>query len=119
MSRETSGRRDRTRHHPQRLFCGLTLIPLLAIPAEVPATGAISRSRTFVFRYASADHFVAFFRRWYGPTHKAFASLSPERQAELAADIAALARLYDRNGGKRLAAAGEYLEVVLDRKSVV
>jgi SAM-dependent methyltransferase len=72
--------------------------------------------RTFVFRYASADHFVDCFRRWYGPAHKAFAALSSERQIELAADIAALARRFDRSDGKRLAAAGDYLELVLERR---
>ena len=29
----------------------------------------------FNFRFASAEEFVAFFRRWYGPTVKAFAAL--------------------------------------------
>jgi SAM-dependent methyltransferase len=72
--------------------------------------------RRFVFRYASADHFVEFFRAWYGPTHKAFAALSPERQAELAAEMAALARRFDRSDGSRLEAVGEYLEVVLERR---
>lgn len=34
--------------------------------------------RTFSFRYASAQHFVATFRTWYGPVKKAFAALSEE-----------------------------------------
>jgi SAM-dependent methyltransferase len=71
--------------------------------------------RAFVFRYMSAEHFVEFFRTWYGPTHTAFGALTPERQNELAAEIAALARRYDRGAGTRLAASSDYLEVVLER----
>ncbi|HEY5949264.1 MAG TPA: class I SAM-dependent methyltransferase [Kofleriaceae bacterium] len=72
--------------------------------------------RTFTFRYRSADHFVEFFRAWYGPTHKAFAALSPAKQAELAVEIGTLARYFDRGNRGRLAAVGEYLEVVLERR---
>jgi SAM-dependent methyltransferase len=72
--------------------------------------------RTFVFRYASADHFVDFFRAWYGPTHKAFGALPPDRQLELHDAIAALARRFDRGNGRRLDAEGDYLEVVLERR---
>ena len=71
--------------------------------------------RTFLFRYASAEHFVEFFRSWYGPTHMAFAALAEQRQSELAAEIAALARRYDRGDGRRLVAASDYLEIVLER----
>jgi len=71
--------------------------------------------RQFVFRYASPEAFVAFFRAWYGPTHKAFGALPAERQVELADEIAALARRFDRGDGGRLAAVGDYLEVVLER----
>src|SRR5262249_17891241 len=33
--------------------------------------------RDFTFRYRSAEHWIDVFRTWYGPVHKAFASLSP------------------------------------------
>jgi SAM-dependent methyltransferase len=75
-----------------------------------------SARRTFVFRYASPGHFVDFFRAWYGPTHKAFNALPVERQADLYAEIAALARRFDRSRGRRLDAVGEYLEIVLERR---
>ena len=74
-----------------------------------------SERRMFAFRYSSAEHFVDFFRAWYGPTHMAFRALAPARQDELAAEIAALARRFDRGDGRRLTAAGEYLELVLER----
>lgn len=70
--------------------------------------------RTFRFRYPSAEAFVDYFRAWYGPTHSAFASLPLERQGDLAAEIAALARTYDRGTGS-LSAGSDYLEVVLER----
>jgi len=76
-----------------------------------------STRRSFVFRYASAEHFVEFFRAWYGPTHKAFGALPAERQDELAAEIAALARRFHRGDDDRLAAVSDYLEIVLERRS--
>ena len=33
--------------------------------------------RTFIFRYRSPDHFVNYFRSYYGPVHKAFLALDP------------------------------------------
>ena len=35
--------------------------------------------RTFVFRYPSPEHFVKFFRTYYGPVHKAFLALDAAR----------------------------------------
>lgn len=72
--------------------------------------------RQYVFRYESADHFVEFFRRWYGPTHKAFGALAEDQQALLAGEIAALARRFDRGDGRRLDAVSDYLEIVLERR---
>src|SRR5579871_1706310 len=46
--------------------------------AEILGNGITSLSvteRMFDFRFASAREFVTFFRRWYGPTVKAFGSL--------------------------------------------
>ena len=39
--------------------------------------------RHFVFRYRSSAHFVDVFRRWYGPTHKAFETLGSYEQEEI------------------------------------
>src|SRR5262249_30442757 len=36
--------------------------------------------REFVFRYESTEHFVDVFRRYYGPTYKAFGALDPGGQ---------------------------------------
>ena len=37
--------------------------------------------RTFTFRFRSAEEFVDFFRRWYGPTLKAFAAVEGDARA--------------------------------------
>lgn len=69
----------------------------------------------FVFRYQSAPHFVDVFRRFYGPTHRAFAALEPERQALLEADLLELiARCRAPAKSEAVAIPGEYLEVVLE-----
>jgi ubiquinone/menaquinone biosynthesis C-methylase UbiE len=52
--------------------------------------------RVFTWRFESAQEFVDFFRRWYGPTLKAFAALEDEAQAALEADLVALGERYDR-----------------------
>jgi SAM-dependent methyltransferase len=70
--------------------------------------------KDFVFRYRSAAHFVDVFRRFYGPTYKAFGALDPQGQARLAADIEDLSMKFNR-GTSALAAPGEYLEVVIER----
>jgi hypothetical protein len=67
-----------------------------------------------MFRYRSADEFVDFFRRWYGPTVKAFEALDDAQQVELFADLAYLARRWDRHAdGGSIAIPGEYLESVI------
>jgi SAM-dependent methyltransferase len=74
------------------------------------------RRREFTWRYTSAEEFVQVFRDFYGPTLVAFGGLAHERQHALAADLAALARRFDRNGGDGpVAIPAEYLEVVATR----
>jgi SAM-dependent methyltransferase len=76
-----------------------------------------SQVRTCVFRYISPEDHVAFFRRYYGPTLKTFAALEPAQAEKLAADMADLARAFDRNGSGPgpIAIAGDYLETVITR----
>jgi SAM-dependent methyltransferase len=70
--------------------------------------------KPFVFRYRSAAHFVDVFRRFYGPTFKAFGALDAQGQARLAADIEELASRFNRSRTS-LVLPAEYLEVVIDR----
>lgn len=72
--------------------------------------------RHFNFRYRSAAHWVEIFRTFYGPTHKAYAALDPERQARLTADITALLERLNIAGPNSLVVPGEYLEVVITKK---
>ena len=43
--------------------------------------------RIFNFRYKSPSHWLEIFKTYYGPTHRAFASLDATKQAALEADI--------------------------------
>ena len=69
--------------------------------------------RTFTWRFRSAEELVAFFRRWYGPTLKAFAALEGDAQQALEDDLVALARRFDRLGGTdAIAIPATYIEAV-------
>jgi hypothetical protein len=69
--------------------------------------------RSYVFRFASAEHWLDVFRTWYGPVLKAFAALPPERSASLEAEILALLSQHDRGGGAGLVVDATYLEAVI------
>jgi ubiquinone/menaquinone biosynthesis C-methylase UbiE len=69
--------------------------------------------KEFVFRYESASHFIDVFRRFYGPTFKAFGSLDPQQQSRLADDIAELSTRFNRSATSFMV-PGEYLEVVIE-----
>ncbi len=71
---------------------------------------------TYNFRYPSAEHFVEWFRDYYGPTVRAFGALDPEGQDALASDLRKL--LDDRNisGDETLVVPSDYLEAVAVRR---
>jgi len=70
------------------------------------------RDREFVFRYRSSREWLDAFRRFYGPTHKAFASLDPAGQTALEHDLLALADSHNTStAGWRV--PSPYLEVVI------
>ena len=68
--------------------------------------------RTFTWRFRSAEEFVAFFRRWYGPTLKAFAALEGDAHDSLERDLVELTRRYDRLGREAIAIPATYTEAV-------
>lgn len=70
--------------------------------------------KDFVFRYESAAHFIDVFRHFYGPTHKAFEALDPQRQQQLADAIAEASSRFNRSSTSFVVPA-EYLEVVIER----
>jgi len=72
--------------------------------------------RDFTFRYRSAEHWIDVFRTWYGPVHKAFASLSPEGQQRLEQDLLYLIDDFNRSGDSTMVVPSEYLEVVVVKR---
>jgi ubiquinone/menaquinone biosynthesis C-methylase UbiE len=71
--------------------------------------------RTFAFRYRSAEHFVGFFRTYYGPTHKAFAGLDEAGRQVLEASLVDLLRASNTHTRGALVVPAEYLEVVITK----
>jgi SAM-dependent methyltransferase len=80
-----------------------------------PADRLRVEERHFVFRAASAQDWVDEMRAFYGPVHKAFAALPPERQAALEGDLLELIsrRNTSTDGAMRVPSA--YAEVVVDK----
>jgi ubiquinone/menaquinone biosynthesis C-methylase UbiE len=75
-----------------------------------------AQRRVFTFNYESPDHFIDFFRTYYGPTLKAFGALEPSRQAQLTQDLRELIEKHrNRSAARSLAIPAEYLEVLIDR----
>jgi SAM-dependent methyltransferase len=72
--------------------------------------------REFVFRFRSAAEFTDFFRENYGPVRKAFEALDEAGQAQLHADLTALAAAADRGPGPSVAIPSQYLEVIATRR---
>ena len=70
--------------------------------------------RDFVFRYESVAHYIDVFRRFFGPTHKAFSALDEQGQARLSSDLAQLAAAFNRSS-TTFQVPGQYLEVVIER----
>lgn len=74
-----------------------------------------TNKRVFNFRYRSADHFIDFFRTFYGPTMKAFEALEDDRREAYARDLRDLVNRFNRSGDETMVVPGEYLEVVAVR----
>lgn len=77
----------------------------------VAATRSVPR--IFTWRFTSAEAFVADFRSFYGPTVKAFEALDEQGRTDLAADLADLAKRWNRNDDGSIAVPAEYLETIL------
>jgi hypothetical protein len=86
------------------------LVELFGAAAEIRAT-----RRSYAFRFRSAEHWVEFFRRYYGPTHKAFAALDQAGQQALHAKLVELLQAENTNPGGALVVPAEYLEVVITK----
>jgi len=63
-------------------------------------------------RFESAEQWVDVFRRWYGPTVRAFAALDEARAEDYAAELVALVHRYNRATDGTVLAAYDYLNVI-------
>jgi ubiquinone/menaquinone biosynthesis C-methylase UbiE len=79
------------------------------------ASSVRARRRTFTFRFPDAAAFVDTFRRWYGPTVKAFAAAGAGAPA-LERDLLVLVERAARPRETAIAVPAEYLEVVAVRR---
>lgn len=73
------------------------------------------RLKNFMFRYRSAEHFLEFFRTFYGPMQKAFDALDADGQAALRGDILALIKKFDISTNDSLCISSEYAEMIVER----
>lgn len=72
--------------------------------------------RDFAFRYRSPEHMIEVFRTWYGPVHKAFASLPADAQARLEQDLMESIGRFNCSGDPTVVIPAEYVEVVVIKK---
>jgi SAM-dependent methyltransferase len=70
----------------------------------------------FNFRYRSVDHFLDVFKTFYGPMHKAFAALNPEKQNDLQNDLVSLVARMNKATDGTMVVPSEYLEVVIIKR---
>jgi ubiquinone/menaquinone biosynthesis C-methylase UbiE len=80
------------------------------------ATKIHATPRSFSFRYRSVEHFIEVFRTYYGPMHKAFASLVPDQQRALEQDLRTLVSRGNRALDGTVVLPSEYLEIVIERR---
>jgi ubiquinone/menaquinone biosynthesis C-methylase UbiE len=80
-----------------------------------PVAAIRTTRKNYAFRYRSAEHWVAYFRAYYGPTHKAFAALDEAGQKVLEAALVDLLRISNTHRGGALVVPAEYLEVVITK----
>lgn len=72
--------------------------------------------RSFIWRFRSADHYLDFFRTYYGPTLKGFEALESEAQDALANDLKEAVLRFNRSDDETLVVPSDYLEVVATRR---
>jgi ubiquinone/menaquinone biosynthesis C-methylase UbiE len=68
--------------------------------------------RQYVFRYHSPEHFSAWFRQFYGPITRLSGTLTAADLDRFSADLADVARQFNRADDGTVAAPSEYLEAV-------
>jgi hypothetical protein len=72
------------------------------------------RQYSFTYPFPSAE-VVEFFRQFYGPTNRAFASLDEKAARTLRDELEALWSAHNRGGDELTVVSSEYLEVIAVR----
>jgi ubiquinone/menaquinone biosynthesis C-methylase UbiE len=72
--------------------------------------------RYMVFRYRSPEAYLAYWRRFYGPTLKAFATVGDAGREWLESDLLELIARFNRAEDGTMVVASEYLEAVIVRR---
>jgi len=71
--------------------------------------------RHYVFRDRSPEHYIEYWRRYYGPTLKAFETVGEAGRAALEADLLDLIGRFNRADDGTMVVPSEYLEVVITK----
>jgi SAM-dependent methyltransferase len=66
-------------------------------------------------RFRSPEHFLEFFRSYFGPVVEAFEHVGADREESFAAELKAVAEKYNRAGERAAAITADYVEVVAVR----
>jgi ubiquinone/menaquinone biosynthesis C-methylase UbiE len=72
-------------------------------------------TKNFVFRYRSPEHFMDFFRTYYGPVHKAFLALDPAGQVALAKDLNATIANFNTATDGSMHVPSAYSEILITK----
>jgi SAM-dependent methyltransferase len=80
-----------------------------------PQVAIVAPRKRLLWRFPSAEHQAAFMASFYGPTHKALATLPPDRAAGLKADMVAVARRFDDSDDATLVLRLDYLEAIIHK----
>lgn len=72
-----------------------------------------AKTKMFNFRYRSPQHFVDYFRTFYGPVHKAFQALDANGRRALERDILATIERFDISIDGSMNVPSEYSEIII------
>ena len=65
--------------------------------------------------FRSADHYIEFFRTYFGPTQMAYERVGPEGEQALTDDLRAFLEAANTAGDRAMVLEAEYLEVIATR----
>jgi hypothetical protein len=71
--------------------------------------------RSFLWRFPSAEHQAEFFATFYGPTHRALATLGTDGAARLKAEMVETVRRFDVSDDDTLVLRMDYLEAIIHK----